>query len=150
MRNLILVLWVCVLASAFYTANSGVHVLTDQNFNSEVVKSDDIWIVEFFAPWCGHGQQLKPEWEKAAKALKGIVKVGAIDLDQYKSMGSQYDIKGFPTIKFFGVDKKSPIEYGSGRDAQSIVDFVLAEVKKITKQRLSGKAKESKGSEKKQ
>ena len=114
MRNLILVLCVCVLASAFYTANSGVHVLTDSNFNSEVVKSEDIWIVEFFAPWCGHCQQLKPEWEKAAKALKGIVKVGAIDLDQYKSMGSQYDIKGFPTIKFFGTDKKSPIEYGSG------------------------------------
>jgi protein disulfide-isomerase A6 len=70
--------------SCLYSSNSDVKVLTQNNFNKEVVNSADIWIVEFYAPWCGHCQKLTPEWEKAAKALKGIVKVGAVDADAEK------------------------------------------------------------------
>lgn len=49
--------------------------LTDSNFESMVLNSDDIWLVEFFAPWCGHCKNLKPHWEQAAAELKGKVKV---------------------------------------------------------------------------
>ncbi len=80
------ILLVCLINSVFslYGTNSDVKVLTQNNFNKEVVNTDDIWIVEFYAPWCGHCQRLTPEWEKAAKALKGIVKVGAVDADSEK------------------------------------------------------------------
>lgn len=44
--------------------------LTQSNFEKLVLKSDEIWIVEFYAPWCGHCQQLVPEYKKAAAALK--------------------------------------------------------------------------------
>lgn len=72
------------LVVSLYGSNSAVVKLTASNFNKEVVNSADIWIVEFYAPWCGHCQKLAPEWEKAAKALKGIVKVGAVDVDTEK------------------------------------------------------------------
>ena len=48
---------------------------------------------------CGHCKNLAPEWEKAAKALKGIVRVGAIDMDKYQARGGEYGVRGFPTIK---------------------------------------------------
>lgn len=43
--------------------------------------------------------------------LQGIVKVGAVDADQHKSLGGQYGVRGFPTIKIFGANKNKPEEY---------------------------------------
>lgn len=55
---------------AMYPSSSSVIELTPSNFDKLVLRSDDIWIVEFFAPWCGHCQALVPEYTKAASALK--------------------------------------------------------------------------------
>lgn len=55
---------------AIYPSNSDVVELTPSNFDKLVINSDEIWVVEFFAPWCGHCQQFVPEYQKAAKALK--------------------------------------------------------------------------------
>jgi protein disulfide-isomerase A6 len=65
--------------------NSKVIKLTGNNFDKEVLKSDEIWFVEFYAEWCGHCKKLAPDWEKAAKALKGVVKFGAIECSDEKN-----------------------------------------------------------------
>jgi len=52
-----------------------------------VYNSDDFWLVEFYAPWCGHCKKLLPEFEKASKALKGKAKLGKVDCTVEKALG---------------------------------------------------------------
>lgn len=60
---------------------------------------------------CGHCKNLAPEYKKAAKALKGLIKVGAVDMTQHQAVGQPYNVRGFPTIKIFGGDKQKPSDY---------------------------------------
>ena len=48
---------------------------------------------------CGHCKALTPEYEKLAKAMKGLLCVAAVDADEHKGIASKYGVKGFPTIK---------------------------------------------------
>lgn len=56
---------------AMYPSSSDVVSLTSTNFDRLVKQSDAVWVVEFYAPWCGHCKSLAPEYQKAATALKG-------------------------------------------------------------------------------
>ena len=67
---------------------------------------------------CGHCVRLGPEYKKAASALKGVVKVGAVNADEHQQLGGQYGVKGFPTIKIFGKNKNKPEDYQGARDAK--------------------------------
>ncbi|GFV70595.1 protein disulfide-isomerase A6 [Trichonephila clavipes] len=132
-------------AFAFYENNKDVVELNSSTFPSRVLDSDEIWIVEFYAPWCGHCQALVSEYSKMAAAVKGLVKVGAVNADQHQSLGQKYEIRGFPTIKIFGVNKKKPKDYSGARTAQGMVDELFKELKNQVQAKLSGK-KSSSGS----
>lgn len=70
-------------AYALYDSSSDVVELTPNNFERLVTKSDEVWIVEFFAPWCGHCKNLVPEYKKAARALKVTVELYLLFLNTY-------------------------------------------------------------------
>ena len=124
--NKIIVVVMLVLAmsvQAMYSSGSPVYQLTAKDFD-KVYKG--VWLVEFYAPWCGHCQRLAPEYEKAAKSLKGIARIAAINADSEKV---NVQIQGFPTIKLFVDGKMS--DYNGERTAKGIVDFILSEYIKV-------------------
>lgn len=76
--------------TCLYDSRSNVIGLTDKTFQSQVIKSNAFTLVEFYAPWCGHCKSLAPEYNRVADILYGIINVGAVDMDQYASVGQPY------------------------------------------------------------
>lgn len=58
-----------------------------------------IWMIEFYAPWCGHCKSLKPVWAEFATASKGKVNVAKVDCTVDRDLATRFGIRGFPTIK---------------------------------------------------
>lgn len=116
------------------SAKRPVVTLTDSNFNEMVMNSNDLWVVEFYAPWCGHCKQLEPEFKAAAKELLGSgVQLGALDATVHQSVASEYGIKGFPTLKIFRPGSKSSndaTDYQGDRTSSSIVSSALEALEK--------------------
>lgn len=107
---------------------SSVVELTEANFAALVLESNDHWMVEFYAPWCGHCKKLEPEWKKAADRLAPEgVKLGAVDATVHTGLAQKYGIKGFPTIKVFAAGPKTagPTDYQGAREADAIIQYGL-------------------------
>ncbi|KAL3122345.1 hypothetical protein niasHT_000564 [Heterodera trifolii] len=72
--------------------------LTDANFEELLLRSKDLWMVEFFTPWCSHCKNLEPHWQAAATELKGKVKLGALDATVHTSIANRFGIRDFTNI----------------------------------------------------
>ena len=92
----------CLVVFAQPAAARGAYVLTEKNFDEEVLQSDDLWIVEFYAPWCGHCKHLAPIYDAAADKVKakGLMKMGKIDATVESTLAKRYGVKGYPTLKY--------------------------------------------------
>jgi protein disulfide-isomerase A6 len=143
---IMLILSILAITSALYSANSNVVQVTDKDFKQEVLSYPGIVIVEFYAPWCGHCKSLAPEYEKAADVLKGVVKVVAVDATVSEKLASKYQIQGFPSLKVFGADKKSPVDYQGQRTADAIIAETMKMANKLVRDRKSGKTSSSSSS----
>jgi len=77
-----------------------VHV-DDNNFETEVLKSEVPVLVDFSASWCGPCQRLSPIVEKFATENVGKIKVVKIDIDDASAIASEHKVRGVPTLMVF-------------------------------------------------
>ncbi|KNE72352.1 protein disulfide-isomerase domain [Allomyces macrogynus ATCC 38327] len=92
----------------------------------EVVSQGGPWLLEFYAPWCGHCRHLEPIYDQLGKALAGKMNVARIDADLDAALGSRFGIKGFPTIKLYRGGQT--VEYRGPRTLQALYDYALSAV----------------------
>jgi len=115
-----------VLLFGIIFANEGdsdVVILTDSNFASSTASG--VWLVEYYAPWCGHCKHLAPVYEKVATATKGKINVGKVDCTVEKSICTAFSIRGYPTIK--ALADGAVYEYKGDRSESSLINFVNGE-----------------------
>lgn len=82
-------------------ASEHVKEFTDENFGTEVLKSDVPVLVDFWAEWCQPCRMLAPTIEKLATDYAGKVKVGKLDCEQSRQVASNYQIQAIPTVLVF-------------------------------------------------
>ena len=76
-------------------------VITEANFEQEVVKSDIPVLLDFWAPWCGPCKMLLPVVDEIAKEYEGKIKVGKVNTDENMSLSSQFQITSIPCLIIF-------------------------------------------------
>lgn len=81
---------------------AGTHTLsaTDGNFDSDVLKSGELAIVDFWAEWCGPCKMLGPKIDEIASEFAGKVKVFKMNVDENPETPSKFHVRGIPTVIF--------------------------------------------------
>lgn len=82
-------------------ANPNVIELTDDSFESEVIKSDLPVFIDFWAVWCGPCRQVAPSVDRLADEYAGRLKVAKLDIDRHQITPQQYSVRSIPTMLIF-------------------------------------------------
>jgi thioredoxin 1 len=76
-------------------------ILSESNFDKEVLASNVPVMVDFWAVWCGPCKVLGPIVTEVAEEYSGKLKVGKVNVDENNSLAARYGIMSIPTLKFF-------------------------------------------------
>ncbi|GIK61322.1 MAG: thioredoxin [Ignavibacteriota bacterium] len=75
--------------------------ITDENFETEVIKSDKPVLIDFWAVWCGPCKLIAPIVEELAAEYDGKVKIGKLDVDSNQQTSIKFGVRSIPTLLLF-------------------------------------------------
>jgi len=99
--------------------------LTDKNFQQQT--KNKVVLVDFWAEWCAPCKMMAPVLNEVAGDLTGSSHVGKLNIEQYKSMAQQFNVRSIPTL----------ILFKNGKEVKRFVgikqkDFLLKEIQSVT------------------
>lgn len=81
--------------------SSGVQSVNLDTWNSEVLQSPQLVMVDFWATWCAPCKMVAPTVEELSKEYEGKAKFVKVNTDENPDLASRYKIRGIPTLMFF-------------------------------------------------
>jgi thioredoxin 1 len=81
--------------------SANVSAVSALDFEGEVLKSDKLVVVDFWAEWCGPCKMIAPLLDEVAKELPDKVKIVKVNVDNDQQLAQQYGIYNIPTLLFF-------------------------------------------------
>ena len=99
-------------------------VLTDSNFEQNVIKSDKPILVDFWAPWCGPCRFVGPILTEIASEKADVLSIGKLNVDDNQQVAASFQITGIPTMILF--KNGQPVERIVGALPKTDIEAALA------------------------
>ena len=97
--------------------------VTDQSFESDVIKSELPTVVDFWAEWCGPCKQIGPILEEISNEMKDKVTIAKHNIDNEPNTPTKYGIRGIPTMLLFKGGELKATKVGA-TTMSNIIDWI--------------------------
>ena len=75
--------------------------ITNENFESDVLKSEEPVLMDFWAEWCGPCKMLAPILDQIAEEYKGRVQIAKLDVEKSQNIAMKFGVRSIPTLILF-------------------------------------------------
>src|SRR6202000_2845503 len=99
--------------------------VTDESFESKVLKAEGPVLVDFWAEWCGPCKQIAPALEQIAGELAGKVAIAKLNIEESPTTPSRYGVRGIPTMMLFRGGQMASMKVGA-MPKQKILEWLAA------------------------
>ncbi len=99
-------------------------VVTTQNFETEVMKSDKPVLVDFFAEWCMPCKMFAPILEDVAEQYEKKLKIVKVNIDESIQLAQKYRVMSIPTIKLFVGEEEPRATFVGAMSQEELIDWL--------------------------